>query len=108
MELMDFTSVILPQVMLDLSVVMVLKLIVVIVIEVEIMAHSIGKIDWNNFSNSFSVVMDSLLWFTLVCHLFNASSSWHEPIFTLGHWEPNILVFLSHFLHEIDWLWEVW
>ena len=108
MELMDFTSVILPQVMLDLGVVMVLKLIVVIVIEVEIMAHCVGKIDWDNFSHSFSVVMDSLLWFSLGSDLLNASSSWHEPIFTLGHWEPNILVFLSHFLHEIDWLWEVW
>ena len=105
---MDFTSVILPQVMLDLGVVMVLKLIVVIVIEVEIMAHCVGKIDWNNFSDSFSVVMDSLFWFSLGSDLFNASSSWHEPIFTFGHWEPNILVLLSHFLHEVDWLWEVW
>ena len=94
--------------MLDLGVVVMLKLIVMIVIEVEIMAHCVGKIDWDNFSHSFSVVMDSLLWFSLGSDLLNASSSWHEPIFTLGHWEPNILVFLSHFLHEIDWLWEVW
>ena len=77
-------------------------------IAINMISSNLGKTDWNNFSDSFSVVMDSLLWFTLVFHLFNASSSWHEPVLTFGHWEPNILVFLSHFLHEIDWLWEVW
>ena len=108
MELVDFTSIILPQIMLNLGVVVMLKLIVMIVIPVEIVAHCVGKIDWYNFSDSLSMIMNSLLWFSLVCHLFNTSSSWHEPVLTLGHWEPNILIFLSHFLHEIDWLWEVW
>ena len=67
-----------------------------------------GKIDWNNFSDSFSVVVDSLFWFSLICYLFNTSSSWHEPVLTFSHWEPNIFIFLSHFCHEVDWFWEVW
>ena len=108
MESMDFASIILPQIMLDLGVVMVLELIVMSIIFMEIMAHCIGKIDWDHFSNSFSVIVDSLFWFSLVCNLLNTSSSWHEPILTLSHWEPNIFIFLSHFLHEIDWFWEVW
>ena len=67
-----------------------------------------GKIDWNNFSDSFSVVVDSLFWFSLVCNLLNTSSSWHEPVLTFSHWEPDIFVFLSHFCHKVDWFWEVW
>ena len=94
--------------MLDLGVVMVLELIVMSIIFMEIMAHCIGKIDWDHFSNSFSVIVDSLFWFSLVCNLLNTSSSWHEPVLTFSHWEPNIFIFLSHFLHEIDWFWEVW
>ena len=41
---MDFTSVILPQIMLDLGVVVVLELIVMSIIFVEIMAHCICKV----------------------------------------------------------------
>ena len=108
MESVDFASIILPQIMLNFCVVVVLEFIVMSIIFMEIMAHRISKIDRNNFSDSFSVVMYSLFWFSLGCDLLNASSSWHEPVLTFGHWEPNILVFLSHFLHEIDWLWEVW
>ena len=77
-------------------------------IAINMISSNLGKIDRYNFSDSFSVVMNSFLWFTLVCDLLNASSSWHEPVLTFGHWEPNIFVFLSHFLHEVDWLWEVW
>ena len=104
---MDFTSVILPQIVLDLGMIVVLEFIVMSIIFVEIMTHCIGKIDWDNFSNSFSVIMDSFFWLSLGSDLLNASCSWHEPILTLGHWEPNILIFLSHFLHEVNWLWEI-
>ena len=77
-------------------------------IAINMISSNLGKTDWNNFSDSFSVVMNSLFWFSLVCNLLNTSSSWHEPVLSFSHREPNILVFLSHFLHEIDWLWEVW
>ena len=77
-------------------------------IAINMISSNLGKTDWNNFSDSFSVVMNSLFWFSLVCDLLNASSSWHEPVLTLSHWEPNIFIFLSHFLHKVDWFWEVW
>ena len=44
MESVDFTSVILPQIVLDLGMIMVLKNIVMIIIPMKIMGHCIGKV----------------------------------------------------------------
>ena len=51
---MDFTSVILPQIMLDFGVVVVLEFIVMSIIFMEIMAHCICKI----VSSSWLVMID--------------------------------------------------
>ena len=45
---------------------------------------------WNNFGNSFCVVVHSLLWLSHCGYLLNSSASWLQPVLSFFHWEPNI------------------
>ena len=45
---------------------------------------------WNNFGNSFCVVMHSLLWLSHCGYLLNTSASRLQPVLSLFHREPHI------------------
>ena len=45
---------------------------------------------WNNFGNSFCVVVHSLLWLSHCSYLLNSSASRLQPVLSFFHWEPNI------------------
>ena len=61
---------------------------------------------WNNFGNSFCVVVHSLLWLSHCGYLLNASASWLQPVLSLFHWEPHIGARVTLIL-EVKWYFKV-